>query len=261
MTRTKKTAAPQPVFTAAGIKGFDANLQCRGFQFALGEVYTHVGPVNACASGFHCVTGHPLAVFTYYAPAGSRFCRVDISGELDSDDNEKTAGEILKIGAEIGISDLVADAVAWVSSRTTLEGERATGTQGASSATGTQGASSATGTQGASSATGDQGASSATGYQGASSATGYQGASSATGDQGASSATGTRGASSATGYQGAAMAIGFEGRVMGATGNALFSVERSSEGDILSVACGIVGRDGLQPDIWYRALAGRLVEV
>jgi hypothetical protein len=234
-----------------GVKGFDKDLRCLNFPFSLGETFKHDGPVKACASGFHCVTGHPLAVFGYYAPAGSRFCKVEISGKTHSDDDTKTAAEILAVGREIGITDLVNEAISWVTARSHPEGIHATGDQGASSATGTRGASSATGYQGASSATGTQGASSATGYQGASSATGDQGASSATGYQGASSATGTRGA---------ALAIGYESKVMGAEGNVLFSIERTENGDVLSAACGIVGQKGIKAGRWYRSVRGKLVE-
>ena len=143
MTDTAQPTAIQ------GIKGFDSNLQCRGFQFEIGETYEHLGPVEACRSGFHAITAHPLAVFSYYAPAGSRFCRVEMGGSMVSDDNEKTAAAILKVGAEIGLSDLVQEAVKWVTDRATPEGETATGPQGAASATGPQGAASATGDQGA----------------------------------------------------------------------------------------------------------------
>ncbi len=197
--------------TIKAIKGFDKNMQCRSFQFEAGKEYRHDGPVKACESGFHAVTGHPLAVFQYYAPAGNVFYHVELSGQTDCDDGEKTAAEILKVGNEIGISDLVNEAVAWVMDRSTPEGN---------------------------------------------SATGYQGAASATGDQGAASATGDQGAASATGYQ---------GKVLGTDGNALFAVERG-EWDgrgypILSVACGIVGKDGIKANTWYWAKDGKLVEV
>ena len=188
------------------IKGFDANLQCRGFQFEVGKTYTHEGDVKACEGGFHAIPEdqHPLSVFEYYAPAGSRFCFVEIGGKTEKRE-DKIAAQILTVGNEIGISGLVAEAVAFVTSRAKLEGQSATGTRGAASATG------------------------------------YQGA---------ASATGTRGAASATGYQGA---------VMGSDGNALFAVERDDNDDILSVACGIVGRDGVKAGVWYVCAAGKLV--
>jgi hypothetical protein len=57
------------------------------------------------------------------------------------------------------------------------------------------------------------------------------------------------------------MASGFEGRVSGADGNALFAVERHTwDGPIVSVACGIVGKDGIKPDTFYRCIGGKLVE-
>ena len=190
-----------------GWKGFDANLQCRGFQFSVGQTYTHDGPVKACYRGFHAIPedAHPLSIFRFYAPAGSRFCLVEVSGATDRDD-DKIAAEILSVQKEIGLSDIAAEAVAWVMARSTPEGEAATG------------------------------------YQGAASATGYQGAASATGDQGAASAT------------------GWQGKVTGSAGNALFAVERDEGGNILSVACGIAGKD-VPADTWLRCVGGKLIEV
>ena len=246
MPRAKKLAA-EAAPIVHGIKGFDSNLQCRGFQFALGETYTHEGKVEACRGGFHAIvsTAHPLAVFDYYRPAGSRFCRVEMAGATSTYDEIKIAAEILKVGKEIGITDLVNEAIAWTLERSTPEGETATGDLGAASATGAQGAASATG------------------YRGAASATGAQGAASATGDLGAASATGYRGAASATGAQGAAMAPGKDGRVKGVAGCVLFAVERGDYDGrgypALSTASGIVGQDGIEADVWYCAEAGKLV--
>ena len=213
-------AAPAVIYS---IKGFDQDLSCRGYKFTVGETYAHDGVVKACRGGFHACTvdAHPLSVFDYYTPAGSRFHEVVQGGATDSGDGIKIASATITIGIEITLGDLVKRAWDYVWSRATKSDDAhvtvdrgaasATGTQGAASATGTQGAASATGYQGAASATGDQGAASATGNQGAASATGNQGAASATGTQGAASATGYQGAASATGTQGAASATGYQG--------------------------------------------------
>ena len=94
-------------------------------------------------------------------------------------------------------------------------------------------------------------------------ATGARGAASSTGDYGAASNTGDCGAASSTGTRGAAMAIGFDGWVMGAAGNALFLVHRDPDnGEITHAWAGVVGRDGIKPEVWYRLDAsGAPVEV
>jgi hypothetical protein len=89
------------------------------------------------------------------------------------------------------------------------------------------------------------------GERGAASATGWRGAASATGERGAASATGWQGAASATGERGAASATGWQGRVMGKNGNALFLVHRDKDYNITHAWAGIVGRDGIMPDVWY----------
>ncbi|QCO03056.1 DUF7666 domain-containing protein [Azospirillum argentinense] len=198
--------------TVPAFKGFDQNLQCRGYQFEVGKTFEHVGSVEACASGFHACE-FPLDVFRYYAPATSRFAVVTLAGDTDRDgDDTKIAAARITIEAEIKLPDLIQRAVKWVFDRAKWEeGPSATGDYGAASATGDYGAASATGNRGAASATGDYGAASATGNRGAASATGDYGAASATGDYGAASATGDYGAASATGNRGAASATGNRG--------------------------------------------------
>ncbi|VDS07546.1 hypothetical protein PARHAE_00723 [Paracoccus haematequi] len=236
------------------IKGFDHDLQCRGFQFAVGETYKHEGTVEACVGGFHAIPEdvHPLAVFSFYPPAGSRFCVVEVNGKTDRE-SDKIAAEILTVQREIGLGELAQEAVDWVMARASLEGPVAVKDNGLATASGDQGAATASGYQGAATASGYRGAATASGYQGAATASGYQGA---------ATASGYRGAATASGDQGAATASGYLGQVQGKEGNALFAVERETwDGPILSVACGIVGKDGIKADTWYHAKGGKLVEV
>jgi len=88
--KTKKDAVPAtPVI--AGFKGFDKNMQCRGFQFKEGETYQHKGTASACNSGFHFCE-NPLDVFGYYPPGESVFHEVAGSGQTDKHNDDSKVG-------------------------------------------------------------------------------------------------------------------------------------------------------------------------
>ena len=148
------TEAKEPA-VVVGIKGFNRDMTCRGYQFKEGDTYRHDGEVKACEGGFHAITAHPLSVFEYYAPATSVFCRVELSGVMHSDDDIKTAAEIIKVGKQIGLGDLANEAVKWVMDRANwADGPVATKDNEAATASGYQGAATASGYQGAATASG-----------------------------------------------------------------------------------------------------------
>lgn len=101
-------------------KGFDKDLKCRGFQYEVGGEY-ECDEAKVCEVGFHACE-RPLDVFNYYSPATSRFCEVEQSGMLDkSDGYSKVASSKIKIGAEIGIPDLVKAQIEYVKAHTITE--------------------------------------------------------------------------------------------------------------------------------------------
>lgn len=88
-------------------KGFDKNLKCRGFQYEIEKEYEEQ-EVDLCNKGFHACTA-PLDVFKYYAPATSRYCEVEIDGEIEKAvDDSKIAGTKIKIIREISLAELIA---------------------------------------------------------------------------------------------------------------------------------------------------------
>ncbi len=90
-----------------GFKGFDKNLQCRGYQYEVGNTYEHSGIVKCCEEGFHFCE-NPLDVFGYYSPNESRYCAVEGSGTIDKSDEDSTvASSKLHISAEVGIKGIV----------------------------------------------------------------------------------------------------------------------------------------------------------
>jgi hypothetical protein len=239
---TKKQAAP----IIHGFKGFDKNMQCRGFQFKEGETYKHEGEAQACNSGFHFCE-NPLDVFSYYEPGSSLFHAVEGTGQISKhDDDSKVACTEIKIGPSLTLHDFIGAAVKYMLDRKYKESvsNHATGDEAISSTTGDWAASSTTGRSSAalaagdysassatsdysaalvtgdwsvSSATGDRSAAVVTGYMSASSAKGAGSASSTTGAGSASSATGYRVTSSATGYRSASSVTGYRA-ISSATG-------------------------------------------
>ena len=110
---------PEEFTHVPGFKGFDENMQCRGFKYEEGKSYHDDGEIQACHSGFHYCK-YPLDVFGYYPPAKSRFCSVEGFGKMSNDtDDTKLAVSDLKIKAKIGISGIVKAAIEYTRKRCT----------------------------------------------------------------------------------------------------------------------------------------------
>ena len=223
-------------------KGFDKNMQCRGFQFAEGETY-HEDTANLCEIGFHACE-MPLDVLDYYAPGhGSIYREVTLDEVTDEPSNDsKRCAKTITIGKELGIGGLIEAQLEFVKEKSSHRSET-------------------TQTHGVAEVFCDRGAAQATGYRGAAQATGYRGAAQATGFQVVAQATGYQGAAQATGKASVASGCGFGCRVMGALGCAIFAVERTPDGTIISVASAIVDGEKIKPDTWYKCTDGKFVEV
>ena len=254
--KSAKKDAPAEVVTA--FKGFNKNMQCRGYQFEVGKTFTHDGEVKACEGGFHACE-YPLDVFIYYAPSDSRFARVDQIGDISRhDEDSKVASRSISIKAEISIPSLITAAFEFINTRCEpASSEHATGHRSASSATGYSSASISTGDRSASSATGYCSASISTGDSSASSATGHSSASSATGHSSASLANGWSSTSEITPspeykqLHAVAAAFGGESRVRAPEGSAIVLCYRNNEGHLIHIRASKVGDNGIKPNVWY----------
>ena len=100
-------------------KGFDENLCCRGFQYEVGKEYEQEGEIKCCSNGFHACT-NPFDVLNYYDAYGkNRFCEVEQSGTIKSDNSDsKQSSSKIKIKAEIGMAGLFKAGVEWIKEKT-----------------------------------------------------------------------------------------------------------------------------------------------
>lgn len=99
-------------------KGFDKNMQCRGFQFEEGKTY-HEDEAELCNRGFHACE-NPLDIFGYYSPGdGSIYREVDlddVSEERNGNDT-KVCAKTIKIGAKLDVAGLCQAHFEYVSAR------------------------------------------------------------------------------------------------------------------------------------------------
>ncbi|EAO5816390.1 hypothetical protein FAY76_19970 [Salmonella enterica] len=201
-------------------KGFNKDLKCRGFQFAIGETFHHDGKVEACGSGFHACEC-PFDVFSYYPPAESRYAETISFGITDSEEggDTKIASSSITIKDELTLPQFIQRGIEWIWSKIdkSLEqqimcGNRSaatnTGDWSAATNTGNRSAATNTGYQSAATNTGDQSAATNTGYQSAATNTGDWSAATNTGNRSAATNTGDRSAATNTGYQSAATNTG-----------------------------------------------------
>ena len=235
-------------------KGFNRDMNCAPtedikFQYEEGKEYEESGAI-ACKKGFHACE-YPLDALGFYCPNESVYHEVELSGDIDRSEDDKTCASKIKIGAEISIAGLVKAAIEYTRERT-KEDKNSDDDCGASSATG------------------DCGASSATGYKGASSATGYKGASSATGNCGASSATGYKGKSIVGDPESVAVAWGYKSMAKGVLGSFLVFADwegnesrywEQEEWSLKGAKMVQVDGETIKADTWYTMENGEVIEV
>ena len=99
-------------------KGFDKNMQCRGFQFEEGKEYEEE-KASLCESGFHACE-NPLDTFSYYKPGdGSIYRSVELDAAEETEFDSKRCGKRIRIGAILSVMDICKAHFYYVKERTT----------------------------------------------------------------------------------------------------------------------------------------------
>jgi hypothetical protein len=270
-----KAKAPSETFTA--YKGFDKNLQCRGFQYEVGRSYTHTGKVVQCKSGFH-VCQNPLDVLDFYElGGGNRFAKVTVGGKVDRSDDKKWAAAELTVNVELKLPDLISEAIRWIMDTCKGAGTVDTGNFSQLAASGDFSQLAASGNSSKLAASGDFSKLAASGdfsklaasgnfSQLAASGNSSQLAASgdfsklaASGDSSKLAASGDFSKLEASGAKSAAAAVGLDSRVKASTGTPVAICEYNSSYEPIGFATGVAGKDGVPADTWLIAKGGKLV--
>ncbi|EBU8248807.1 hypothetical protein DLF27_24285 [Salmonella enterica subsp. enterica serovar Cubana] len=209
-------------------KGFNKDLKCRGFQFAIGETFHHDGKVEACGSGFHACEC-PFDVFSYYPPAESRYAETISFGITDSEEggDTKIASSSITIKDELTLPQFIQRGIEWIWSKIdkSLEQQIMCGSWSAATNTG------------------NRSAATNTGNQSAATNTGYQSAATNTGDCSAAEVSGS---------QSVAASLGIEGKARASEGGAIVLCYRDEDGELIHIRASKVGENGIMPNTWYQ---------
>ena len=227
-----------------GYKGFDKNMKCRDFQYETGKDYQHDGNITCCHSGFHFCT-NPFDVLAYYAPANSRFCEVEGSGESAKEENDtKVSVSNLHVGFEIGLNGLINAGVKFILNKVKWNNCEATNTGDRSAATNT----------------GDLSVATNTGYRSAATNTGNYSATTNTGNYSAATNTGNRSAANVEGKDSIAIVTGRKSKAAGALGCWLVLTERDDNMNIINVKAIKVDGKKIKANIFYTLEDGEIKE-
>ncbi|PXQ74456.1 hypothetical protein AIV48_01460 [Salmonella enterica] len=200
-------------------KGFNKDLTCRDFQFAIGETFHHDGKVEACGSGFHACEC-PFDVFSYYPPAESRYAETISFGVIDREEegDTKIASASITIKSELTLPQFIQRGIEWIWSKIdkSLEQQIMTGNRSAATNTG------------------------------------YQSAATNTGDQSAATNTGCQSAAEVSGSQSVAASLGIKGKSRASEGGAIVLCYRDKNGELIHIRASKVGENGIMPNTWYQ---------
>lgn len=94
-----------------GYKAFTKDLQCRGYQFAIGKEYHHKGPIQLCVKGFHfCSSVDKVFDFAPYElnPQTTRVCSVLAWGNVQEDTRSgKYVASNIRVIRELSIQQIL----------------------------------------------------------------------------------------------------------------------------------------------------------
>ncbi|EKO1022519.1 hypothetical protein PX617_002594 [Salmonella enterica subsp. enterica] len=227
-------------------KGFNKDLKCRDFQFAIGETFHHDGKVEACGSGFHACEC-PFDVFSYYPPAESRYAETISFGITDSEEggDTKIASSSITIKDELTLPQFIQRGIEWIWSKIDKSLEQQIISGNWSAATNTGNWSAATNT-------GNRSAATNTGNRSAATNTGNRSAATNTGNRSAATNTGNWSAAEVSGSQSVAASLGIEGKARASEGGAIVLCYRDEDGELIHIRASKVGENGIMPDTWYQ---------
>lgn len=202
-----------------GYKGFDKDFKCKGMQYEVGKTFEEKEAV-LCEKGLHFCE-YPLDVFTYYAPANSKYALIKAENisKQKADCDSKRVCKKLEVEKEISLLEIAKESVKYIKENLTEKHVKTNiDDQSAVTNIGDYSAATNTGNQSVATNTGDFSAAANTGYCSIATNTGYKSIATNTGKHSAAISIGGISKAAVSGEKSVAVAIGPYGMAKGSIG-------------------------------------------
>ena len=253
-------------------KGFDKNLQCRGFQYKVGESY-ETEKAGVCYCGFHACE-NPIDCFGYYAPGeGSVYHEVELGGDIQrGNDDTKCAATKIKIGARLTLAGMIKAGLDFVFENVKkLNAPAATSGDFSTAATSGDFSTAATSGDRSTAATSGYRSTAATsGYRSTAATSGDFSTAATSGDRSTAATSGDRSTAATSGYRSTAEVSGRESvavvtgkdcKARGCVGSWLVLTKRDDNWHICGIKAICIDGEKYKADTWYTLENGEVVEV
>ena len=245
--RAKKVVADAAIIPTEFVayKGFDANLQCRGYQFEVGKAAEPItGKIVQCSRGYHACQ-NPLDVLDFYPfENGNRFAKVTMRGQIDRSDNKKWAAAELTVDVELTFPAFVTEGIRWVWDACKTPATTAGNVTGGDYAKNASSGHSAT--------------NASSGHYATNASSGHNATNASSGDSATNASSGDYAKNEASGKNSVIAAAGRNSLAKGADGLWIALAEYGADGTCIGFATGCIGEKGLLADVWYKAEGGKL---
>ena len=240
--RAKKVVADAAIIPTEFVayKGFDANLQCRGYQFEVGKAAEPItGKIVQCSRGYHACQ-NPLDVLDFYPfENGNRFAKVTMRGQIDRSDNKKWAAAELTVDVELTFPAFVTEGIRWVWDACKTPATTAGNVTG-----------------------GDYAKNASSGHSATNASSGRSATNASSGDYANNASSGDYGYNDASGAHAVICGAGRDTQYKGAAGVWISAAEYVRIDDAwhcIGFATGQAGHNGVPADTWLIAKGGKLV--
>ncbi len=268
--------------TIKAVKGFNPDMTCTPtgnikFQYEEGETYEEKD-IDVCRKGFHACE-LPINAFRYYPPTKSIYHEVEMSGEIDSSENDKVCSSEIKIGAKINIAGIIKTSIDIIRRKAEKESTASLGDYGNAASSGNYGNAASSGYKGNAASSGNKGNAASSGDYGNAASSGYKGNAASSGDYGNAASSGNCGNAASSGYKSSAkanhpnscaIAWGPESKASGVIGSHLVLAEWESNGgkyweektwNFKGAAMVIVDGKDIKENTWYGLRNGNVIEI